>query len=273
MGRYLKAAFLVGVDVPGLGRLPVNVLAVAAIAIFGAIEPSLWLAGGGLEAAFLASLAFSPRFQKLTDGLDRQRGLASPQAGAQLSALVAALPPDLHFRLSSLHSSSARVLQIYQSLGFDEATTEATRLSLDRLEWLFLKLLIARNHLEHELNTQPLKELEARIARLTAESTAPADPGTESSALVRSREATLDLLRQRAENLRGRDRLLAENASDLDRIEAQVELMREKAAMQGKPFEIGVEIDLASDLATDLAQPDLFGAQTSLVHALDRQRA
>ena len=76
MWRYLKAAFLVGVDVQGLGRVPVNLLGVAAVAIFGVVEPSLWLAGLGLETALVASLAFSPRFQRLTDGAESLKALA-----------------------------------------------------------------------------------------------------------------------------------------------------------------------------------------------------
>lgn len=281
MWRYLKAAFLVGVEVPGIGRLPLNVLAVAATAIFGAVEPSVWLAGGGLEVALLASLAFSPRFQKLTDG---QLSLSAHAGGAtqrarETQALVASLPPTLAARLTSLRGGAARVLAIYGSLGFDAGTRQTTEASLDRLQWIFLKLLVVKNHLENELGRQTLPELQARIAQLAAGSgaTQPIDAAAGATGidaagadagLARSREATLDILRKRADNLRSRDRLLAENASDLERIEQQVELMRENAAIHGKPYAVDMEIDLASDLAT----PDLFGAQGSLVESVDRGR-
>jgi len=257
MWRYLKAAFLVGVDVRGLGRVPVNVLAVAAVAIFGAVEPSLWLAGLGLEAAFVASLAFSPRFQKLTDGTESMRALADE--ATQISALVAALPPGLHSRLTALQKSSTRVLSIYKSLGFDASATESTRESLERLEWIYLKLLIARNHVSNELGQETLPDLTSRISALEAKGAVTLD---------RSQEATLGILRRRAENLQSRDRLLAENESDLERIEAQVDLMRENAAIQGKPTAVDMEIDLASDLAS----PEIFGPQTSLIRSLDGRR-
>ena len=45
MWRYLKAAFLVDLPVTGLGRLPVNALAVFAVTALGFVEPSIWLAG------------------------------------------------------------------------------------------------------------------------------------------------------------------------------------------------------------------------------------
>jgi hypothetical protein len=89
-----------------------------------------------------------------------------------------------------------------------------------------------------------------------------------STALQRSQEATLAILRRRLENLQNRDRILRENESDLARIEAQVELMRENAAIEGKPSSIETEIELASDLAS----PDLFGSQSSLVRDLDAVR-
>jgi hypothetical protein len=257
MWRYLKAAFLVGVDVQGLGRVPVNLLAVAAVAIFGAVEPSLWLAGLGLEAAFVTSLAFSPRFQRLTDGAESLKTLADE--ATQVSALVAALPQGLQARLIKLQKSATRVLAIYQSLGFDASATESTRESLERLEWIYLKLLVARNHVANELGQDSLPELTGRIASLETKAAASLD---------RSQEATLGILRRRAENLQSRDRLLAENESDLERIEAQVDLMRENAAIQGKPTAVDMEIDLASDLAS----PEIFGPQSGLIRSLDGRR-
>ncbi len=89
-----------------------------------------------------------------------------------------------------------------------------------------------------------------------------------SGALQRSQEATLAIYRRRLDNLQNRDRILCENDSDLARIEAQVELMRENAAIEGKPASIETEIELASDLAS----PDLFGSQSSLVRDLDAVR-
>jgi chromosome segregation ATPase len=263
MWRYLKAAFLVGVDVKGLGRLPVNLLGVAAVGIFGIVEPSVWLAGLGLEAAFVASLAFSPRFQKLTDGQESLRGLADEVS--QRNTLIATLPTDLQNRLVSVRRNAARVLEIYQSLGFDEAATQHTRSSLERLEWIYLKLLVARHHVATELGPASLPELTSRIAQLEAQT---AHPDGQPDALVRSQEATLSLLRKRAENLKSQKRLLAENESDLERIESQISLMRENAAIEGKPASVEMEIDLASDLAS----PEIFGAQSGLIERLEYRR-
>lgn len=259
MWRYLKAAFLVGVDVPGLGRIPVNALGTAAIAILGFVEPSIWLAGLGLEVAVVSSLAFHPRFQKVVDAQSGNRLLEDSRA--KRDALIAALPPDLRTRLRALEETSARILSIYQTLGVEPELLAGTQSSLDKLQWIYLKLLIARTHLTRELGAESEASLKARIREIE-QSSAP------SSALQRSQEATLAILHRRIENLQNRDRIMRENSSDLARIEAQVELMRENAAIEGKPASVETEIELASDLAS----PDLYGSQSSLVRDLDAVR-
>ena len=263
MWRYLKAAFFVGVDVPGLGRIPVNGLGMAVVTILGFVEPSIWLAGLGLEVAVLSSLAFHPRFQKVVDAQTGNRLLEDNRA--KRDALIAALPEDLRTRLRALESTSARMLSIYQTLGVEPALLTGTQSSLDKLQWIYLKLLIARTHLTRELGAESESSLKARIREI--EQSAPA-PSESSTALQRSQEATMAILHRRLDNLQNRDRILRENDSDLGRIEAQVELMRENAAIEGKPGSVETEIELASDLAS----PDLYGSQSSLVQDLDAVR-
>src|SRR5450432_954604 len=263
MWRYLKAAFLVGVDVPGLGRLPVNALAVAGLAILGFVEPSIWLAGLGIEAAVVSALAFNPRFQRLVEAHSGTRVLED--SNAKRVALIAGLPEGLRARLRALEQTSARILSIYQTLGVEPGLLGGTEASLDKLQWIYLKLLIARTHLTQELGVEPEAGLASRIQQMQLASSSQPEAST---ALRRSQEATLAILERRLENLHNRDRILRENDSDLTRIEAQVELMRENAAIEGKPDSVETEIDLASDLAS----PDLFGSQSSLVRDLDAVR-
>src|SRR5271154_4862330 len=266
MWRYLKAAFWGFYEVPGLGRLPLNALAAAGFGILGFVEPSIWIAGLGIETAVVSTLAFHPRFQKVVDAREGQRSLSD--GNAKRAALIAALPQELRSRLLALEQTSMRILSIYQTLGIEPQLLAGTEASLDKLQWIYLKLLIARYHLTHELSVESQGSLEAQIQQLQQVSiSASSDPST-STALQRSQEATLDILRRRLDNLRNRDRILRENDSDLARIEAQVELMCENAAIEGKPASVETEIELASDLAS----PDLFGSQNSLVRELDAAR-
>ena len=262
MWRYLKAAFFVGVDIPGLGRLPINAMAAFGVTVLGFVEPSAWILGLGLETAVVSALAFNPRFQRVVDS--RSAAPMLQDAASKRAALVAALPQDLRARLSALQQSSGRVLPIYQKLGVDRELTSGTQASLDKLQWIFLKLLVARDHLVNELGAESKEGLERRISDMKQQASAPG----QSTALVRSQEATIAILERRVENLQNRDRLLKENESDLGRIEAQVELMRENAAIEGKPASVDTEIELASDLAS----PDLFGIHSGLVSDVDAAR-
>ncbi len=266
MWRYLKAAFLVGVPVPGLGQLPVNAMAAFAVAALGFVEPSIWIAGFGLEVAVVGSLAFNQRFQKVIEA--RTIPLAIKAEADKRNALIAALPADLNARLVALNSTSSRVLAISRKLAADTETIAGTEASLDKLQWIYLKLLIARDHLANDLGSESEASLRQRIEALEREMAADTVP-PRNPALQRSQQATLDILTQRLRNLSNRDLLLKENASDLSRIEAQVALMRENAAIEGKPAAVDTEIEFASDLRS----PGLFGSHTALVRDLDEARS
>jgi len=84
--RYLKSAFLVGVDVPGLGRVPVNVLGASAFVILGFAQPAFWLLGLAVEAVVIPVLAFNPRFQKVVEA--RSLAISEEDVEAQRKALV-----------------------------------------------------------------------------------------------------------------------------------------------------------------------------------------
>ena len=106
MWRYLKAAFLVEIDIPGLGRIPVNALATAGVGILGFAFHPLWLAEIGIEAALISSLAFHPRFQNYVDATSGDRTLED--GNAKRNALIAVLPEELRSRLRNLEQTSAR---------------------------------------------------------------------------------------------------------------------------------------------------------------------
>lgn len=247
--------------------MPVNAMAVFAVTALGFVEPSIWLAGLGVEVALVGSLAFHPRFQKVVDA----RGLPQAIQGEadKRSALIAALPQDLHRRLLALHSASARVVTICRKLTVEPELIAGTEASLDKLQWIYLKLLIARDHLENDLGSDSEISLKQRIKSLDNELEISVSEASPKVALHRSQMATLEILRQRLRNLNNREHLLRENESDLSRIDAQVALMRENAAIEGKPVGVDTEIEFASDLGS----PGLFGVHGMLVHDLDEARS
>ena len=260
MWRYLKAAFLVGIEVPALGRVPVNALAAAGFFILGFGHPGFWLLGLAVEATIIPSLAFNKRFQKVVEAQDKQ--LSSGDSQSKRSSLVKLLPSDYQSRLTNLERRCDKVLEVYRNAQAEEFIIDTNREALENLKWVYLKLLIARYHLLTAGTEDTPESLEKKIKFLEGE----LQNGRESSALRQSKAATLDILKRRLANVQRREQTLEEVESDLTRVESQVDLILDNAAMQGKPQTISTDIELASDLVSG----GMFGDAETAVADLDR---
>lgn len=260
MWRYLKAAFLVGADVPPLGRVPVNVLASAAFFILGFGHPGFWLLGLAAEATILPALAFNKRFQNYVEANERQ--LSSGDSQERRAALVQTLPPEDRQRIAALDSKCAKVLDVYRNVQAEEFLIDTNRDALDNLKWVYTKLLIARFHLLTAGTDDTAESLQRKVATIEND----LQNSQETPALRQSKAATLDILKRRLANIQRRGQSLEEVESDLTRVESQVDLILDNAAMQGKPQTISTDLQLASDLVGG----GLFGEAESAVADLDR---
>jgi hypothetical protein len=259
--RYLKAAFFCRVPLPALGEVPANVLAIVAFAALGAVDAGFWMLGAGLETLFLFSLATNSRFQRVVDARDVH---ATEIDGDQKRRdLVRTLPTDLQSRFTHLSARCGRVAEIYRNQQAEDFVLESNRDALKRLEWVYLKLLVARHNLLSTASSETEAALRARAAALESELKQTGDNGP----LRQSRSATLAILKERLANVRRREESLAEIDSDLTRIDAQVDLMIENATIQGKPQTIATDIELA----TNLAGASLFGESETAVADLDQE--
>jgi hypothetical protein len=258
--HYLKAAFLVGADIPPLGRVPVNALASAAFFILGFGHPAFWLLGLATEAAILPTLAFNKRFQNYVDATERQ--LSSGDSQEKRAALVQTLPPQDRQRIAALDSKCAKVLDVYRNAQAEEFLIDTNRDALDNLKWVYTKLLIARFHLMTAGTDDTPATLQRKIASIEKD----LQDSQETPALRQSKTATLDILKRRLASLQRRGQSLEEVESDLTRVESQVDLILDNAAMQGKPQTISTDLQLASDLVSG----GLFGEAESAVADLDR---
>jgi hypothetical protein len=258
--RYLKAAFLVGVEVPALGRVPLNALGATGFLILGFGHPGFWFLGLAAEAAIVPALAFNKRFQNAVDAQDKQ--LSSGDSQSKRTSLVKTLPPDYQSRLAALERRCNKVLEVYGNAQAEEFLIDTNRDALENLKWVYLKLLIARYHLLTAGTDDTPESLEKKIKSIAGE----LQNGGESSALRQSKAATLDILNRRLANIQRREQSLEEVESDLTRVESQVDLILDNAAMQGKPQTIATDIELASDLVSG----GIFGDAESVVADLDR---
>jgi hypothetical protein len=260
---YLKAAFWTGLDVPGLGRIPLNALAVLGFGILGFGHEGFWLLGAGLEAGYLTLLATHPRFQRAVDA--RRTSLASADTADGQKELAARLSPDAQRRLAALNDKIARALEAAREAHADPFDLASRREAFGRLTWIYLKLLVARHQLQATQASADVKDLKRRIADLETA----ASSGEATAALRQSRSATLDLLRQRLQNLERCGQTLQEVESDLQRIEAQVDLAVESAGVLdgGGGAATAANLELASEI---LGEGLDYGDLGSQVAALDQ---
>lgn len=244
---------------PSLGRLPVNVLGTAAFAILGFAEPAFWLVGMAVEAAVVPALAFNPRFQKYVEAQSHQ--LSEGNAEQRRQALVKLLETGAQQRLWGLAKKCNQVLEVYRSQQAEDYMIESNDQALKNLEWVYLKLLVARHHLLNP-SSESEESLENKIKELDRD----LRQGEETESLRQSKMATLNILKKRLSTMHKKQQTLEEIESDLTRIDNQVDLILENATVQQKPQTISADIELASDLLGG----SIFGDDESAITDLER---
>ena len=230
--RYLIAAFWSRPQIPLLKYFPWNALLVAGSAVAGFFDPMIWLAAGAFETLYLSTIATNPHFQRW---LDSRRDI-QPSTEETLRTLGGAA-----------RQRAIKVEQKLQKLEekeSDDLMFESNRSALRQLAALHLRLLVAQRDLL-QMRAYDADELRTRIAQIDEElKTAP-------DSVKESKHATRELLSQRVRNFERRDEALREVESDLARIEAQIDVAVEQAAMQDHPLAISTNVNLVSRLIED----------------------
>ena len=203
MWRYLKSAFLVSVNVPGLGRIPVNALGAAAFAILGFAQPAFWLLGLAVEATIVPALAFNPRFQKVVEAQSLE--VSQGDVEKQRLGLVRILESGAQQRLWAMATKCNQVLDVFRSQQAEDYIVESNEHALKNLEWVYLKLLVARHHL---LN--PSSETEQSLEKKIHDLEKDLQDGEETESLRQSKVATLNILKKRIATLRVKQQTLEE---------------------------------------------------------------
>jgi len=261
MVRYLKAAFFARPQIAGLGRMPLNIVALAALGLLGVVIPGVWLLGLGLETAYLFGLATNVRFQRLVDATERAPVIKNANTGRE--KLVAQLTAEDRERLDALESKCWRILEFYREHDDVALIAESNEEALGRLKWLYLKLLIAQHQLssgdtdsEIEANERQIKALEAVLSE-----------GDLSVATRESKSMTLKILRKRREVLARKEDSVEEIGSDLTRLEAQIDLILDNAKLAHKPEAISINLELA----TPLLDASFYGDSSDEIANLDER--
>jgi hypothetical protein len=261
--NYLSAAF--NARPMGMFVAP-NWVGMAAFGILGVANPGFWVLGVGLELGYLLTLATNKRFQQ-TVAL-KPLNAARQEWTVRIQRVLGKLDVNDRREYEALAERCRSIVDM-QMQGAAEPPDglEQQAQSLGRLSWMFLRLLLARRTIGQVMGgAQNDAELQRRIAALERQQ---AQVGL-SEDLARSLGGQLEILRQRLEQRTDGDRKLAYIEAELERIQQQVELIREQAAMSTDPELLSRRID---DITATLGstgqwirdQQKVFGAMEDLL--------
>ncbi len=259
---YVREAFHYRVRLPALGGLPANKMGLGLFAILGLANPGFWFLGAAAEIAFLVLAASSKRFQKVVEGvrlLEAQENWREKVHGA-----VQRLTPPSQERFRTLLEQCRRTLGISQTLHADglENLRDIRNQNLNQLLSIFLRLLTAREVIAANVPGLDRARLQAELKRIQER----LEKTEEGSPLRRSLEGTLDIHRRRLENLDRATQSLKVIDAELERIEGQVELIREESAVGGKPEFLSSRLDAVTATMSETSQ--WIDQHSDFIHSL-----
>jgi hypothetical protein len=250
-----------------------NWIGVAAAGLLGFVEPGFWAIGAGLELGYLVLLANNGRFQRTVTAATLA---ASPSNGTSAGddwtartgrALLQLGDPDRRrYQALAERCRSILDLQVKGSTG-TTVGLDSQHEGLARLAWMYLRLLAGRDTIQKVQNDQRTgPDLATSLAGLEARL-----QGTElADDLRRSIEGQAEILRQRIAHRAEAAKQLTFIDAELARIEQQVELIREQAALSTDPTLLSQRIDeitatLGGTSQWIRDQQQIFGAMDDLL--------
>ena len=263
-GTYLQAAF--NARPFGMFVAP-NWVGIAAFGLLGLANPGFWLIGAGVELAYLVGLSSNRRFQRAID--TRATAGQDREWQGRVDRLIASLPSTDQARYVALVARCRAILEQVSQQDPTGAGAAVQGEHLGRLTWVYLRMLAARRAMSRVLKEPTLgetAELDSRLARLRQQL---ADPEIGAD-LRRSLESQVAILEQRiAQRQEGRVKLDYLEA-EIARIQEQVELLREQAALSTDADALAQRLDeisgsLGSASGWFAEQQRLYGVLDDLV--------
>ena len=225
-------------------------LAGAAIAPLGDVTVPLVLAG---ELAYLAALTSLPRFRAAIDAkVHKDAGTAatSPTTTPSLVVMLAGLPGDARKRFEMLHARCVEMRHLAVGVrgasGREAGSAEEIATpGLDRLLWLFLRLLMSKNALDRFLKTMSSEEVNARLEQLRKDLAAAQQAGDER--IVRSLQDSVASAELRLDNYERAKKNAQFVTIELDRMEGKIQALAEMAVNRQDPDMLSSQVDSAAE--------------------------
>jgi|GEM_PF-4032147 len=177
----------------------------------------------------------------------------------QWSQVVENLSQPADKRYKALHLRVSRLGDLFPNQGQNSLLRPG-----EYMLWLYLKLLLARDHLEESVRSSHEDQITAQREALLAE----LDSEALTESTRQSKQETLLILDQRILTIRNRAGRIQEIESDITRVEQWVALMHDQAAQQNTMGDAGRQIHFTPD---SLSLPSLKGTASASIQQLDLQ--
>jgi hypothetical protein len=247
---YVKAAFNQKAKIAGMGLMPLNKMVLTAAVVLGFWNPGFWFLAVAGEALYLWLMASNDNYQKIVQAtrLSQQKVVQ----GEKQIQLLQTLDGPSRDRYQRLWNNCSGILKITGGdMPDPEALSKDLRVSgLNKLLWMFIKLLSSRLRIEAIISRTSTEELESEIEGISRKMAAQ----PESSPLRRSLQGTLDIQKRRLDNLLRAAESLEVVKAELDRIEKQVALLKEEASVSSDPELVSVRLDGVMDSLSGTSQ-------------------
>ena len=259
---YVSAAF--NARPVGMFVAP-NWVGLAAFGLLGLTNPGFWVLGAGLELGYLLTLSTNKRFQQAVAA--RPVSASHAEWNARIQQVLSRLDHADRRTYEALAERCRSIIDLQMHGATDPPHgLEAQADSLGRLSWMFLRLLLARRTIRSVIGEGDVGTLQKRRATLERQY---ADE-TAGDELRRSIGGQLEILNQRLQQRADAERKLAFLEAELARIEQQVELIREQAALSTDPELLSHRIDeIAATLGSTgqwiRDQQQVYGAMEDLL--------
>jgi hypothetical protein len=209
------------------------------------------------EVTYLTGLVSMPRFRAAIDAkahaasrIAGGQSAAAPPPPLPLAAVLGGLPDDARTRFERLHARCLEMRGIAAGVrgaaGVQTGSAEEIRTpGLDRLLWLFLRLLLSKTALDRFVRTVNESELTAKVAELRGSLQSAQAAGDDR--IVRSLQDSVAMAELRLDNY-GRAKKNTDFVSiELDRIEGKIQALAEMAVNRQDPDFLSSQVDSAAE--------------------------
>jgi hypothetical protein len=211
------------------------------------------------ELTYLAGVVSIPKFRSAIDAKAHEENRQQPTltkggtpSARTLADIVISLPAEKRYRFEKLHSRCLEMRDIAHGVrggteAGQSAGEEIRTPALDRLLWVFLRLLLSETALERFLETTDEAEIGKQLEILRgnlaeAKSGEPAD-----ERIIRSLQDSVAVNEMRLDNYRKAEKNEQFVAIELDRIEGKIQALTEMSVSRQDPDFLSSQVDSVAE--------------------------